>query len=83
LAGERLSDCYRAPVEAGQSAGAISDVTHLSYAGRDVITDRLHPELDGLLAAADGIDLRMPYQPDPVTRANARPRSQRTVQTAG
>lgn len=27
------------------------------------------PELDGLLAAADGIDLRMPYQSDPVTRA--------------
>ena len=27
------------------------------------------PELDGLLAAADGIDLRMPYQSDPVSRA--------------
>jgi len=27
------------------------------------------PELDGLLAAADGIDLRMPYQADPITRA--------------
>ena len=27
------------------------------------------PELDGALAAADGIDLRMPYQSDPVTRA--------------
>lgn len=26
------------------------------------------PELDGLLAAADGIDLRMPYQSDPVSR---------------
>ena len=27
------------------------------------------PELDGLLAAADGIELRMPYQSDPVSRA--------------
>ena len=27
------------------------------------------PDLDGLLAAADGIDLRMPYQSDPVSRA--------------
>ncbi|MPQ99056.1 succinate CoA transferase [Modestobacter sp. I12A-02628] len=27
------------------------------------------PELDGVLAAVDGIDLRMPYQSDPVTRA--------------
>ena len=27
------------------------------------------PELDGALAAVDGIDLRMPYQADPVTRA--------------
>jgi succinyl-CoA:acetate CoA-transferase len=27
------------------------------------------PELDGALAAADGIDLRMPYQSDPVSRA--------------
>lgn len=27
------------------------------------------PELDGLLAAANGIGLRMPYQSDPVTRA--------------
>ncbi|MGC8499453.1 MAG: propionyl-CoA--succinate CoA transferase, partial [Acidimicrobiales bacterium] len=27
------------------------------------------PELDGALAAAGGIDLRMPYQSDPVTRA--------------
>ena len=27
------------------------------------------PELSGALAAADGIDLRMPYQGDPVTRA--------------
>ena len=27
------------------------------------------PELDGLLAAADGIQLRMPYQSDPVSRA--------------
>ena len=27
------------------------------------------PDLDGALAAADGIDLRMPYQSDPVTRA--------------
>jgi len=27
------------------------------------------PELDGLLAAADGIDLRMPYQSDPASRA--------------
>lgn len=27
------------------------------------------PELDGALAAADGIDLRMPYQSDPVIRA--------------
>jgi len=27
------------------------------------------PELDGQLAAADGIDLRMPYQSDPVSRA--------------
>ena len=27
------------------------------------------PELDGALAAADGIDMRMPYQSDPVTRA--------------
>ncbi len=27
------------------------------------------PELSGALAAADGIDLRMPYQSDPVTRA--------------
>ena len=27
------------------------------------------PQLDGALAAADGIDLRMPYQSDPVTRA--------------
>ena len=26
------------------------------------------PELDGVLAAADGIDLRLPYQSDPVTR---------------
>ncbi|CAM05045.1 succinyl-CoA:acetate CoA-transferase [Saccharopolyspora erythraea NRRL 2338] len=26
------------------------------------------PELDGVLAAADGIDLRMPYQSDPVSR---------------
>ena len=26
------------------------------------------PELDGVLAEADGIDLRMPYQSDPVTR---------------
>jgi succinyl-CoA:acetate CoA-transferase len=27
------------------------------------------PELDGLLASVDGIDLRMPYQSDPVSRA--------------
>jgi succinyl-CoA:acetate CoA-transferase len=27
------------------------------------------PELDGALSAVDGIDLRMPYQSDPVTRA--------------
>ncbi|RBY97655.1 propionyl-CoA--succinate CoA transferase [Blastococcus sp. TF02-8] len=27
------------------------------------------PELDGVLAAADGVDLRLPYQSDPVTRA--------------
>jgi succinyl-CoA:acetate CoA-transferase len=27
------------------------------------------PELDGALAAADGIELRMPYQSDPTTRA--------------
>ena len=27
------------------------------------------PELDGTLAAVDGIDLRMPYQSDPVSRA--------------
>jgi succinyl-CoA:acetate CoA-transferase len=27
------------------------------------------PQLDGALAAADGIDLRMPYQSDPVSRA--------------
>jgi succinyl-CoA:acetate CoA-transferase len=27
------------------------------------------PELDGALAAVDGVDLRMPYQSDPVTRA--------------
>jgi succinyl-CoA:acetate CoA-transferase len=27
------------------------------------------PELDGVLAAVDGIELRMPYQSDPVTRA--------------
>jgi succinyl-CoA:acetate CoA-transferase len=27
------------------------------------------PEVDGALAAVDGIDLRMPYQSDPVTRA--------------
>jgi succinyl-CoA:acetate CoA-transferase len=27
------------------------------------------PELDGALAAADGIDLRLPYQSDPVSRA--------------
>jgi succinyl-CoA:acetate CoA-transferase len=27
------------------------------------------PELDGAMAAVDGIDLRMPYQSDPVTRA--------------
>src|SRR5476649_1823340 len=27
------------------------------------------PELDGALAAADGIELRLPYQSDPVTRA--------------
>ena len=27
------------------------------------------PQLDGALAAAGGIDLRMPYQSDPVTRA--------------
>jgi succinyl-CoA:acetate CoA-transferase len=27
------------------------------------------PELDGALATVDGIDLRMPYQSDPVTRA--------------
>ena len=27
------------------------------------------PELDGALASVDGIDLRMPYQSDPVTRA--------------
>jgi len=27
------------------------------------------PELDGALAAVDGIDLRMPYQSDPVSRA--------------
>jgi|SRR5450755_1302509 acyl-CoA hydrolase len=27
------------------------------------------PELDGALAAAGGIDLRMPYQSDPVSRA--------------
>lgn len=27
------------------------------------------PELDGALAAVDGIDLRMPYQSNPVTRA--------------
>ena len=26
-------------------------------------------ELDGALAAVDGIDLRMPYQSDPVSRA--------------
>jgi succinyl-CoA:acetate CoA-transferase len=26
------------------------------------------PELDGALAMADGIDLRLPYQSDPVTR---------------
>jgi succinyl-CoA:acetate CoA-transferase len=28
------------------------------------------PDLDGALAAVDGIDLRMPYQSDPVTRAS-------------
>ncbi|WP_073391975.1 acetyl-CoA hydrolase/transferase family protein [Jatrophihabitans endophyticus] len=27
------------------------------------------PELDGALAAVDGVDLRMPYQSDPITRA--------------
>ncbi len=27
------------------------------------------PELDGALAAVDGVDLRLPYQSDPVTRA--------------
>ncbi|MEO9181220.1 MAG: propionyl-CoA--succinate CoA transferase, partial [Acidimicrobiales bacterium] len=27
------------------------------------------PELDGVLASVDGIDLRMPYQSDPITRA--------------
>ena len=27
------------------------------------------PDLDGVLAAVDGIDLRMPYQADPTTRA--------------
>lgn len=27
------------------------------------------PELDGVLASVDGIDLRMPYQSDPLTRA--------------
>lgn len=27
------------------------------------------PELDGALAAADGIELRLPYQSDPVSRA--------------
>ncbi|MDT4972705.1 MAG: succinyl-CoA:acetate CoA-transferase, partial [Pseudonocardiales bacterium] len=27
------------------------------------------PDLDGALASVDGIDLRMPYQSDPVTRA--------------
>ncbi|MGC9220243.1 MAG: acetyl-CoA hydrolase/transferase family protein [Solirubrobacteraceae bacterium] len=27
------------------------------------------PELDGLLAAADGVDMRMPFQSDPVSRA--------------
>src|ERR1019366_6412649 len=27
------------------------------------------PDLDGALAAVDGIDLRMPYQGEPVTRA--------------
>ena len=27
------------------------------------------PELDGALAAVDGISLRMPYQSDPVTRS--------------
>jgi succinyl-CoA:acetate CoA-transferase len=27
------------------------------------------PELDGALAAADGIELRMPYQSDPITRS--------------
>ncbi len=27
------------------------------------------PDLDGALAAVDGIDLRMPYQSDPITRA--------------
>ncbi len=27
------------------------------------------PELDGVLASADGVELRMPYQSDPVTRA--------------
>lgn len=27
------------------------------------------PDLDGALSAVDGIDLRMPYQSDPVTRA--------------
>ena len=27
------------------------------------------PELDGALAAADGVELRLPYQSDPVSRA--------------
>ncbi len=27
------------------------------------------PELDGVLAGVDGVDLRMPYQSDPITRA--------------
>ena len=27
------------------------------------------PELDGVLASVDGIDLRMPYQSDPISRA--------------
>ena len=31
------------------------------------------PELDGALAEADGIDLRMPYQSDPVTRDKIKP----------
>jgi len=49
-----------------RAAGAAGRGDHFAVS---VWTVSTAPELSGALAAVDGIDLRMPYQSDPVTRA--------------